>query len=327
MPHHFASESDVSAASDKPVLPPVPPPLAPPISPALLMSPVSQMARVAAQERVSSSELAAALAAIETRRTADAHFDAGTITVGEAIEQLNLDIAASEVLTEVLAQRQQKADEQSTRRKKRRRAMVAAFFPLTLAFLCLGATGLIMERGNHEPSTPPDPMVQTEPVRVFRPETLRVSDTNARSGEVTIRTLAEIKDNHPVTVLSGDLMNQISLTPTQDFVVSTSSASPSAQWTLVKHDGAAYLRGYIGAPMSDAALKSGDVIVYNHTKTPGGLAIGPNPSPITFRLEKLRGTTDSTFPAQVGGAMTFSPADNWQRIVLPGLSGDKYLWE
>ena len=290
-------------------------------------APLSQMARVAAQERVSAPELAAALAAIETRRTADAHFEAGTITVGEAIAQLNLDIAASEVLTEVLAQREQKADDLAARRKKRRRTFFASVFPVTLIGTCLGVGGVLMQRGQGEQAAPPATVQQTEPLHVFRPETLRVTDTNTRTGKVIIRTLAEVPDNHPVSVLSSDLLSQISLPTPQDFVISSSVAPQMAHWTLIKHEGAAYLRGYVGAPLSAAALASGEVVIYNHAKTPSGLAVGPNPCAITFRLSALQGTTDSSFPSRQPNGMVASLEDDWQRVVLPNLSGDKYLWE
>lgn len=289
---------------------------------------LSPMAQAAAQERVSASELAAALAALETRRTTVAHFEAGTITVGEAIEQLNLDIAPSEVLTEVLAQREQKADELEARRKRRRERLVMGLFPILLIGCIVILVGLVLGRGTGAPATVETP-ARHEETRLFKPQTLRVRDKNVQKGGVTIRTLSEVENNRAVSVQSGDLMTQFALDPKDDFVSSTQSVSQSAEWTLIKHNGVAYLRGYVGAPMSGAALASGEVIVCNRPRTPAGFAIGPNPSPITFRLDTLRGTTDSAY--QVGGtgngASYSVSSDNWQRILLPGLKGDSHLWE
>ena len=314
MPHHFVRDETTETTETTETI----------------ASPAQHMARVAEKERVSAPELAAALAAIETRRTADAHFEAGTITVGEAIVQLNLDIAASEVLTEVLAQREQKADDLALRRIKRRRAVFASVFPVTLAALCIGVGASVLQNGREAQSAPADVPRQTIPAPMFRPENLRVSDTNTRTGKVTIRTLAEVPDNHPVRVLSGDLLRHVSLSTPPDFVLSSSSPPQMAQWTLVKHDGRAYLRGYVGAPMSDAALQAGEVMIYNHTEVPRRLGlIGPNPSPITFRIEQLRGRTDGWLAADDSqqDVMPARTDDDWQRIVLPGLVGDKYLWE
>ena len=291
-------------------------------------SPLSPMAQAAAQERVSTSELAAALAAIETRRTTATQVEAGTITVGEAIEQLGLEIAPSEVLTEIRAQREQKADEKEARRKKRKRRWVTALFPLTLVGGLVPITAVFLGRGGAIQPAPADTTIAREETHVFNPQTLRVWDKNARTGGVVIKTLAEVPDNHPVTVDALDLLAQFPLEPKQDFVVSTDSVSQTASWTIIKHKGVSYLRGYVGAPMSASALASGEVVVCNRPHPPVGLPIGPNPSPITFRLDALRGTTDSMYQVSGGGSPTFSvSSDNWQRILLPNLKGDAFLWE
>ncbi len=300
----------------------------------------SLMAQVAAQERVSAKELASALAAIETRRTTSARYEAGTITVGEAIEQLNLDIAPSEVLTEVLAQRQQALDEIALKRKTRQQRIAATVFPLTflaltITVLLLASIGLFSARrtATGEAQTPAAqifPVVSdARPVATFDAKTLRVRDTNAKTGEVVIRTLAEVENNRPVTVQSGDLLPQFPLTSKDDFVVDTRTASEdqNTEWTLVKHEGVPYLRGYIAVKMSPAALASGEVIVYNRAKSPTGMVVGATPHAITFRLDTLLhgGTANSVFDmaGEVGG----NAPTAWQRIVLPKLVGDTHLWE
>ena len=305
----------------------------PPIAPASSAAGPSSMAQVAAQERVSAKELASALAAIETRRTTSARYEAGTITVGEAVEQLNLDIAPSEVLTEILAQRQQGLDEIALKRKTRQRRMAATVFPLTF-FAFLLAFGLLfsLRRGAFiEPPIPSAPFIpivsDARPVAAFNPQTLRVRDTNPKTGEVVIRTLAEVENNRPIMVQSGDLLTQFPLNSKDDFVVNTQAASQVAEWTLIKHDGVPYLRGYIGAKMSPAALASGEVVVCNQPDNPGEIPIGPSPRPITIRLDTLLrgGTTDSVFDA--GAAMGVPAPPAWQRIVLPKLVGDAHLWD
>ena len=302
----------------------------PPIAPASTAGP-SSMAQVAAQERVSAKELASALAAIETRRTTSARYEAGTITVGEAVEQLNLDIAPSEVLTEILAQRQQALDEIALRRKKRQRRMAATVFPLTFLGFLLVFVGLFSARRTTIPPPTVAPFLpvvsDTRAVATFNPQTLRVRDANSKTGEVVIRTLAELENNRPVTVQSADLLTQFPLNSKDDFVVNTQAASQVAEWTLVKHNGVPYLRGYIGAKMSPAALASGEVVVCNMTQYPTGLPIGPSPRPITVRLDALLrgGTTDSVFDTD-GAVQGVSPP-TWQRIVLPKLVGDTHLWE
>lgn len=60
----------------------------------------------AAQTRVTPEELAHAIATLEARRLDAERVQAGTIPIGEAVRELNLDATPEEVLTEVRAQRQ-----------------------------------------------------------------------------------------------------------------------------------------------------------------------------------------------------------------------------
>jgi hypothetical protein len=58
------------------------------------------------QERVTSEELNQALARIEARKAEEARRTAGTIPLGQAVEELGLDATPAEIFAEVQAQRQ-----------------------------------------------------------------------------------------------------------------------------------------------------------------------------------------------------------------------------
>lgn len=65
--------------------------------------------QAAAQTRVTPEELAHAIASLEARRLDAERLQAGTIPIGEAVRELNLDATPEEVLAEVRAQREAQA--------------------------------------------------------------------------------------------------------------------------------------------------------------------------------------------------------------------------
>ena len=120
-------------------------------------------AHEAALTRVSSDELARALAAIETRRQAEAERDADSIALGEAIRQLGLDLTPEELLDEVRAQRALAETEAGTRRRsarRRRRRRIAMSMVLAIVIYFCVAVWSGTPRGKrffeHEPVTVSD---------------------------------------------------------------------------------------------------------------------------------------------------------------------------
>ena len=69
----------------------------------------------AAQARVTPRELAEALTSLESRQAADAHRQADSIALGEAIRQLDIDATAEELLREVRALRTARAESKRTK--------------------------------------------------------------------------------------------------------------------------------------------------------------------------------------------------------------------
>ncbi len=66
----------------------------------------------AAQARIKTEELARAVAAIEARRQRDAQALVGTLVIGEAVEELSLDMTPEEILAEVKAQQEEQREQE-----------------------------------------------------------------------------------------------------------------------------------------------------------------------------------------------------------------------
>jgi hypothetical protein len=66
----------------------------------------------AAQMRIKTEELARAVAAIEARRQGEAQALVGTLVIGEAVEELSLDMTPEEILAEVKAQQEEQREQE-----------------------------------------------------------------------------------------------------------------------------------------------------------------------------------------------------------------------
>lgn len=66
----------------------------------------------AAQTRIKTEELARAVAAIEARRQRDAQALVGTLVIGEAVEELSLDMTPEEILAEVKSQQEEQREQE-----------------------------------------------------------------------------------------------------------------------------------------------------------------------------------------------------------------------
>ena len=191
--------------------------------------------QAAAQVRVTPEELAAAVARLEARHAgAD-----GKIAIGDAVNELSLDATSEEVLAEVRAgQVQLRADK--TRRPLSLSQRLRLYF--VAALLSVGMTAL-WARITAVPPT--DPGIQTiSPIASYTPLPQRIAiDPNLLVGDRTgkLVLLSEVSDNQPVhsNFYSGGFHQY--------------SPGQGTKWTLIKHNGKVYVRGWI-RKMSPAAL-------------------------------------------------------------------------
>ena len=193
----------------------------------------------AAQVRVTPEELAAAVTALQIRKEGSP----GTIAIGDAVDELGLDVTPEEVLAEVEACRIKQRYSEKRPSKQRLKALLAGLTVL----VGISAWGISQQFVSH-----PDVETQTltttsfippatpAPVRVTAPPTLVVVDPSGKR-----MMLSEVSDNQPVTCAQygGHFQQESSIEP--------------FTWTLIKYNGNIYLRGWIAKSSPDVLKNDG----------------------------------------------------------------------
>jgi len=225
----------------------------------------------AAKVRVTPEELAAAIARLEARKDADSRQVDGTIPIGEAVQQLGLEATPEEVLAEVEAGRRQ-AVPQKKRTVPGQRLVLA----LGLAGLLLGAVidGNALFQSQHNHSNGAYNVVYI-PQKISLTPDLLVSDA---SGNLV--TFSTVKDNQPVQCNLLESNNQLR------FYQWTPSNTAQNSWTLIKHGGRVYVRGWI-ADTSPDVLETSGASVFPHQIQPSEMV------PITLPLQGFQATPGS----------------------------------
>ncbi len=194
----------------------------------------------AAQVRVTPEELAAAVTALQIRKEGQP----GTIAIGDAVEELGLDVTPEEVLAEVQARRQ------TIPRKRRSKLWDRLVVALGVSGILLWCSFFVVDYSSGSPSyneqTVPTASysstfsVTPPPVHLTCSPSLVVADA---SGKLVM--LSEVGDNQPVTcALNGNSLEQ------------ATGMEPN-RWTLIKHDGKVYLRGWMARTSTSVLEKDG----------------------------------------------------------------------
>lgn len=218
----------------------------------------------AAQVRVTPEELAAAITRLEARKDASHRKAEGTVSIGEVVQQLGLDSTPEEVLAEVQAGQTEQG------KKRRRRLSARERFSLALATVLIGYTvwaaipymgGNPSSSANLAPTISFTPSVSYQATHILPDPNLLVTDT---SGKLVM--LSEVGDNQPVhcSYHSGRFQQY-------------SPGDYSGNWTLIKHDGRIYIRGWM-YKMSQKALQA------NGADISGAESAGSYVVPVTLPL-------------------------------------------
>lgn len=256
----------------------------------------------AADVRVTAGELANALASLQARQE-------GTIALGEAIRELNLDATPEEPLAEVEAQRAQTGTAKQRLSVGRRRARLIAS---TGALLLLSG---IVTLGTVTATSPPAllPEIVQETSLSFQQKVL-VRDQTAQGP--LVRTLAEVPEGRTVRA-SANAVQEAAMyrLPHRGQIVLSSQAEPYLTWPVVKLGGEIYVRGWVRERLSDEAARLAIVELYN---TPDAPALGSHPVPITLRL------TPNMFGA--GRSYERQPDAGIECFFFANLRPNKYAW-
>ena len=179
----------------------------------------------AAQVRVTPEELAAAVTALQIRKEGQP----GTIAIGDAVDELGLDVTPEEVLAEVQARRQ-------VRKPKRRRDYWAFACAVVCAVPLAFGTFYRLPVHSNAPARPALPVAQAE-------------------------TLSGVGDEQQVYVDVHGLQQLLSgAEPSQ---IQVYSDYKTLRWGLIKHSGESYVQGYTaqtGAELASQPITLGNCV-------------------------------------------------------------------
>lgn len=198
-------------------------------------------APTAAQARVTPQELTEALARLEARQ----EDGEGTIPLGEAVQELGLKATPEELLCEIEAGRTRSQEGQArTHQRRSDRLKVGSVF--ALAFLMFGAMFAFLRTPVHPRPVPPVvaatvPEPQAPPLSITIDPHLMVGDTSGKIVE-----FSDVGDDQPV--LCGYVYGTFE-------PYSFNGSGPF--WTVIKHHGQVYVRGWMSQTAQQVRQKNG----------------------------------------------------------------------
>lgn len=301
----------------------------------MLKQPLSSQEAPASEMRVKKEEFARAIAALEARRQAEAQQQEGTVVIGDVLQQLQINVPAEEVLQEIEALHAGQPKEQTIRRPHWN-AEQAATAKLCTAITCVPLIAIFiaalfspfrlsaptssinfgsLPQGSQMLWTPPPPNLPGG----VTPDVMDEGGFNASS---VLMPLSQVPDNQPVhcnTQSLTQLCNSYTRSqmdhlqsgpPVRPFgTLDPAALSRSSQrfdvrpnlhkpWTLIKHGGKLYLRGWVTAKFTAAESKNGIVTLHS---TPQSFDAGVHPVPATLLMSFLQYSGDQMdYPLGIG---------------------------
>ena len=225
----------------------------------------------AEQVHVTPEELATAVAMLESRRQGTS----GTLTIGQAVEELSLEAVPGDILREVEAQREQIRKQQRTTSARRRWS-----FSLLFSLFCLMGFSIYSVTGS-------GPSIQDRMTPGTAPYNLesQILALDSKSGKPTLSTLAEAPSDQTLYCSAGAIEvaamsrnAQMGLEPQRGI----SQRTADINWPIVKHGKDFYVRGWVLIPLSKEAARLTDVEVFNKPSLP---QLGSHPQQVTFKLD------------------------------------------
>lgn len=240
--------------------------------------------RTAAQVRVTPEELADAIATLQAGKEGTA----GTISIGDVVEELSLDSTPEEILETVEARREQRTH---SRRKKRR-----GWLALGAALAAVGTAGV-----------------------AFRPHTRVASVASVASPQ--IHSLADVKDEQQTYVDTHGLKQIIEgAMPAQ---VQTYPFSQGIRWGLIKHSGKVYVQAYT-LQLSEKQIESKMFDLHNVEDAD---LTGRAPGYIVVSSGTLYPDVKVTLPIQAFRYQDSQQSENQAKITVSDVHPDNHLWD
>jgi len=293
----------------------------------------------AAQMRIKTEELARAVAAIEARRQGEAQALVGTLVIGEAVEELSLDMTPEEILAEVKAQQEEQREQEEQKEAsglylhEYENASNTPSWRMPMWLLVssvVSALGIIIWWGTANQTQPISSTVYPPPVVTQNyPMVTPIMHPN-----MNIQTVATIPDGinfgcYRYTlerIISGENPTGIPISESEkafwydgqhrNHIVSADPLpTPNyggPDWTAIKYSGHIYVRGWASRPLS----ATGDISVFD---TPEASLLKGKASKITLPVQGLHyeGMYTRVSPSPYG----------WQTPVMGAYPGQGYHGE
>ena len=248
----------------------------------------------AAQVRVTPEELAAAITALQIRKEGQP----GTIAIGDAVEELGLDVTPEEVLAEVQARRQ--AALKRTRQSRGQRFVLA--LGLAGVLLGLGVEGQFFLQKHPQPI-------------IFKPVQAAATSAAIRP-KPGMQSVEATPDGQDFWIDDHALTQIFQKTPLTQIMAHRTQANYGEPWHMIKHDGKVYLVAFT-PPKSERQLEQNHVALYS----------GP-PEGFTMTLENGQdnyiAVTVPIADVRLEDAQIYERAE---KITVSNLHPDSHLWE
>jgi len=223
----------------------------------------------AAQVRVTPEELAAAVTALQIRKEGQP----GTIAIGDAVEELGLDVTPEEIL-QVVQGRRHTVHKQNGLIAGKRKWIISLSFTL-LCFTGLGAYSVV---SNSYPDS--SQLVPATTPYALEPRILALDPAAPKQA---ISTLAEAPNGRTVycsvaAIETAAMSRNVQMGPQQEINQPVSQLN----WPVVKHDKQLYIRGWVRMPLSKEAARISVVELFNKPNLP---QLGVSPQPVTLKLD------------------------------------------
>lgn len=312
--------------------------------------------QAAGQMRVRKDEFARAITALEARRQAQAQELEGTVVIGDVLQQLQINVPADEVLQEIQAIHDGQPRQRTPRRllwtaEQAATARLSAGIAL-VPVVAVALTALMLNPLRTPQQTtavqPPGAVGSLHDLPLFLPPppstpagaSSIVMDEGGFNASSTLKPLASVPDNQSVHCTTASL-NQLIASHRQSVhglydphrpyglldpaVLAQSSqlfdVRPNLQkpWTLIKHNGKLYLRGWVAGKFTVAQAAQQHVTLHS---SPQSFELGVQPVPITLPMSFVQYGSFPSSSVQSQAALTTG------HVSLDGdVSLDGHAWE
>jgi hypothetical protein len=240
------------------------------------IDPTPEPVESAAQYRVSAQELSHVVSILQARKEAEARQRANTVALGEAVEQLGLDMTPDELLAEIQSDRARRSGGSRPNRQNNAQRHTFATFAI-----CAGLAGMMvcsihahrlnraMWENRHSPFSLPREYDAYSVSRAYRSPMAEVTPDIApamidvtTTAPAPFRPFAQFEDNERADIDFQSLRDLANGKSGAEVLVQPNGTEEDKLWTVVKHDGEVLVFAYATFDETAKALNGHAAHVY-----------------------------------------------------------------